>query len=190
MHILANFSNEGRAGRAHIGSRAAAAGTELAGAAYCDTVIALNMTIGNNVKHMTCTTHVFSIAAPVALWWMCSRKETSCKHTRDTDYFIHAFSSLWDGGFHILKELQLQPPHLVIMYTCSPRSRSRPLSRALSSSARRPLSRCRPRRSYWACSRTRSVIAPMIEYFELSCKDMHFVWHFWCHSLSLNTVYV
>ena len=49
MHILANFSNEGRAGRAHIGSRAAAAGTELAGAAYCDTVIVLNMTIGNNV---------------------------------------------------------------------------------------------------------------------------------------------
>ena len=72
-------------------SMAAAAGTELAGAAYCDTVIVLNMTIGNNVKHMTCTTHVFSIAAPVAL---CSRKETSCKHTRDTDYFIHAFSSL------------------------------------------------------------------------------------------------
>ena len=72
-------------------SMAAAAGTELAGAAYCDTVIALNMTIGNNVKHMTCTTHVFSIAAPVALF---SRKETSCKHTRDTDYFIHAFSSL------------------------------------------------------------------------------------------------
>ena len=30
-------------------SMAAAAGTELAGAAYCDTVIVLNMTIGNNV---------------------------------------------------------------------------------------------------------------------------------------------
>jgi len=37
-----------------------------------------------------------------------------------------------------------------------------------SSSARRPLSRCRPRRSYWACSRTLSVIALMKEYFELS----------------------
>ena len=71
--LILGVPDEAAASMAAAAGTTAAAGTELAGAAYCDTVIALNMTIGNNVKHMTCTTHVFSIAAPVAL---CSRTVT------------------------------------------------------------------------------------------------------------------
>ena len=101
--------------------------------------------------------------------WHCV-KEIYFKHTRNTYTFIHTFSSSWDGGLHILKALQLQPPYLVITYLFS-----------LVTLAHAPELDGAGWSNYCAHD---WILNSLIS------KDMHFFWHVWCHFLSLYTVYV